>query len=96
MFRASARNCAFSFSISENSLKTEVSKLICPGPRRDTTRPTFPKVNCGACENAAGLIQPSMRFSNGASTDAATPVAFGLCVLAPITLLLLGCEMASG
>src|ERR1041385_7601788 len=96
MFNASARNCPLSFSLIENVLKSDASKLICPGPRREITRPTLPKVNCGAWENAAGLIQPSIRFAKELSTAAETPVAFGRWVLAPITLLLLGCEIASG
>src|ERR1051326_4849829 len=96
MFSASARNCALITSVMENVLNREASKLICPGPRSEITRPTLPKVNCGACENAAGFIQPSRRLANELSTSAGTPVALGRCVLAPITLLLFGCEMASG
>ena len=93
---ASARNCAFSFSIREKVLNRETSKLICPGPRSEVTRPRLPKVNWGDCEKAAGLIQPSIRFSKGASTEADVPVALGRWTLAPITLLLLGWETASG
>jgi hypothetical protein len=56
----------------------------------------LPKVNCGACENAAG-VEPSV---DPASVDpdvsGDTPVAFGRCKLAPITLLLFGCVTASG
>jgi hypothetical protein len=73
----------------ENSLNTDVSKLIWPGPRSEITRPTLPKVNCAACENAAGLTQPSIRFQT-ARLLCQAPVALGRCVLAPMTLLLFG------
>src|SRR3954447_8381369 len=50
MLSASARNWAFKLSRIEKVLKSETSKLICPGPRSEITRPTLPNENCGASE----------------------------------------------
>src|SRR3954466_13955330 len=77
-------------------LNSEPSQLIVPGPRIEMVRLMFPDVNCGAWEDAAGLMQSSTRSVTPPDVSGDIPVAFGRCTPAPIAELLLRCVIASG
>src|ERR1700682_3490772 len=56
MLKNSPRNCRRNRSVMGNSLNTEKSTLVRPGPRR-IPRPAFPNVNCaGVTQGAPGVL----------------------------------------
>lgn len=76
VFSPSRRNCALTPSRIVKFLNNEMSQLASPGPRKGIVRLTLPNVSAGAVENAAGLIQLSMRWPMSPEVAVEMPVAF--------------------
>src|SRR6266853_3042876 len=83
-FSASARNCPFKRSRIVNSLNKELSQFFMPGPRYELVLEALPKVNCGACEKAAGLMYPLTRSATLPGMEGLTPAALGRCAPVPM------------
>src|SRR5574338_737159 len=84
---ASARNCSLIFSVIGVFLKTEMSKLHTPGPRRfGIIRGALPKVNGALKLNTEVSKNFNKRFEIGPLSDALAPLQFGRCVPAKLPL----------